>query len=110
MELESINDYEEFKNINTKNKNLICYFYTDWCSSCLDITEVINQFYNKLEPETKDDYKIIKYNITENNEKITQELKINSVPLVINFKDGNVIEKLNSNKNITIDKLNSFIF
>jgi thioredoxin 1 len=89
----------DFKSV-VLDSNLVTMveFYADWCVPCkkmLPILEELSIFYNNV-------VNIFKLNI-ENSPELTKQFSINSVPLLIFFKDGKEISRkvgLNSKKNI----------
>ena len=77
---------KEFE-VETKNKRVVVDFYATWCGPCKmmhPIIEKISQQYPDL--------KIIKVDV-DKHESVAREYSVMSIPTLVLFKDGNVIEK-----------------
>jgi len=89
----------DFKSI-VLDSNLVTLveFYADWCVPCKKMTPILEElsiFYTNV-------INIFKLNI-ENSPELTKQFSINSVPLLIFFKDGKEVNRkvgLISKKNI----------
>ena len=64
-------------------------FYADWCNPCLQIAPILEE----LSLENVDIYRIGKYNIDENKTYIS-EWGIQSIPTLLIFVDGQLVERL----------------
>ena len=67
-------------------------FWAEWCGPCLALGPKLEE----LADEMKDQIKIVKLNIDENKER-AQEYGVRSIPTMIVFKDGQVMEQLVGN-------------
>lgn len=81
-------------------------FWAEWCGPCRALGPKLEELANEM----KDQVKIVKLNIDENKEK-AQEYGVRSIPTMILFKDGQVVEQLVGNlpKEDIQGKLNSYI-
>jgi putative thioredoxin len=76
-------DFEE-KVINASKSSLIIVdFWAPWCGPCKQLTPVLEKIANNA----KGNFKLVKINIDEN-QQISGQLRIQSIPAVFAFKDG----------------------
>jgi putative thioredoxin len=76
-------DFEE-KVINASKSSLIIVdFWAPWCGPCKQLTPVLEKIANNA----KGRFKLVKINIDEN-QQISGQLRIQSIPAVFAFKDG----------------------
>ena len=76
-------DFEE-KVLNASKSSLIIVdFWAPWCGPCKQLTPVLEKIINKAKGKVK----LVKINIDEN-QQISGQLKIQSIPAVFAFKDG----------------------
>ena len=76
-------DFEE-KVINASKSSLIIVdFWAPWCGPCKQLTPVLEKIANNA----KGKFKLVKINIDEN-QQISGQLRIQSIPAVFAFKDG----------------------
>jgi len=61
-------------------------FYADWCGPCKMLSPVLESLV-----EEREDFKIIKINV-DKHPKLNQQFGIMSVPTLLLFKDGEVVE------------------
>ena len=96
MNDQEINSQKNYKDINqndfakevieaSKNNLIIVDFWAPWCGPCKDLGPRIE----KIVSENKDDLKLIKINIDDNQE-LAGQLQIQSIPTVFAFKDGKI--------------------
>ncbi len=64
-------------------------FWAPWCGPCRMISPIIDQLANKYESKAK----ICKVN-TEEQEALTAENQVRSVPTILFYKDGEVVDQL----------------
>ena len=80
-------------NFNTEvkesNKVVLVDFYADWCGPCKMMSPVIDN----IAEEVGDNIKICKLNVDEAQD-IAIEYNVMSIPTLIIFKDGDVVNKL----------------
>ncbi|MBI2464438.1 thioredoxin [Candidatus Peregrinibacteria bacterium] len=81
-------------------------FYADWCGPCRALTPIIEE----LEKEYEGKIKIGKLDVDEEG-KIATEYEVMSIPTLIFFKDGQVVEKLTGlqSKDVLKQKLTSIL-
>ncbi len=76
--------------LESSNKKLVIVdFYADWCAPCRMLAPIIEE----IEKEMGDKIIIGKLNIEDNNE-IASKYNIMSIPAILFFKNGEVIESL----------------
>jgi putative thioredoxin len=81
------NEFQE-KVINDSNEKLILVdFWAPWCGPCKQLTPVLEKIINKSENKVT----LIKINIDENKQ-IASQLKIQSIPAVFAFKNGQPVD------------------
>jgi len=76
----------------SRNENVIVKFYSSTCKVCEKLAPVVEQLSNLLS-----NYKFYKIN-TENNLKVCMKYRVLSLPTILVFKNGNVVEKINGFK------------
>ena len=81
-------EIENLKQDITKKKYVLVDFWADWCKPCKTMSPILE----KIEKE-RNDIEIIKINV-DNNAAITIEYNIKSIPTLIFFKEGHVIDSL----------------
>lgn len=94
MELNSKQAFELIEN----EKVVMVDFMASWCGPCKTLSPTVD----KLSERYSDKIKIVKINIDDNDE-IVDKYKIMSVPTILFFKDGQVVDK--SVGLVTIEKL-----
>lgn len=62
-------------------------FWASWCGPCKMIAPVLEQ----IAAEMKDELRIVKYN-TEENKRVAAALNIRSLPSLVLFRDGEVVD------------------
>lgn len=77
---------EEIKVIN-EEKRVLIDFYADWCGPCQMLSPILEELSN-----IDKDLEIIKINVDEQQE-IAQQFKIMSIPTLLYFKDGKLIDR-----------------
>jgi len=82
-----ITESEFSKIINNKEKNLVIVdFFAEWCMPCVVLSPVIERLAEKF-PKVK----FAKINV-DGAPKLSQEYEISSIPCIIFFKDGKVVD------------------
>lgn len=81
-------EIENLKQDITKKKYVLIDFWADWCKPCKTMSPILE----KIEKE-RNDIEIIKINV-DSNAAITIEYNIKSIPTLIFFKEGHVIDSL----------------
>ncbi|MDR2692474.1 MAG: thioredoxin [Dysgonamonadaceae bacterium] len=79
---------DNFKKLVEGDKPLVVDFWAEWCGPCRMIGPVIEE----LAEEYKGRAVVGKVNIDENNE-LTDEFEIRSVPTVLFFKNGEIVDR-----------------
>ena len=77
---------ENFNDIIKSEKLTLVDFFATWCGPCKMMHPVLEQ----LKAELGDAIRIIKIDV-DNNEEISAEYSIQSVPTLMLFKNGNVV-------------------
>ena len=86
--LKYIND-NEFNDKVINGKGVVAVdFYADWCAPCKMLSPVLEE----IQEELKDEIEIVKINV-DNNPVTSLTYNVQSIPTVIIFKDGKLIDK-----------------
>lgn len=83
-----INTKEQFEQVLKENEFVFVDVYADWCGPCKMIAPIVEQF----DEETKGEVKVCKVNVDENTD-IASQYGINSIPTLMLFKNGKLVEK-----------------
>ena len=78
-------DYEE---IIKKDKKVVIDCYASWCGPCKMLSPIIDELAKEL-----DNYKFYKLNV-DNSELVTSKYEIMSIPTILIFEDGKLINKV----------------
>lgn len=78
-------DKDNFEEAINSHGPVLIDFYADWCEPCKSLMPIMEELAEK--------YKVCKCNIMEYGY-ITRKYQIMSVPTVLIFKDGQVVERL----------------
>jgi putative thioredoxin len=76
-------DFEERVLNESKSSLILVDFWAPWCGPCKQLTPILEKITNNA----KGKFKLVKINIDEN-QQISSQLKIQSIPAVFAFKDG----------------------
>ncbi|QKF68110.1 thioredoxin [Arcobacter venerupis] len=81
-------------------------FWAPWCGPCRMIAPVIEQLAQEFEGKAK----ICKIN-TEEEQELTQQYQIRSIPTILFFKNGEIVDQLigATTKAILEEKLNKYL-
>jgi thioredoxin 1 len=95
---------ENFDKTLEKNRVVMVDFWAEWCSPCRMLTPIVEEVQN-LMPNN-----VAKVNI-EKEKDLAVRFGIRSIPTVIIFKDGEIMERIPgiSNKGTYIDKLKYYM-
>ena len=95
---------ENFDKTIEKNRVVMVDFWAEWCSPCRMLTPIVDEVQN-LMPNN-----VAKVNI-EQEKDLAVRFGIRSIPTVIIFKDGEIMERIPgiSNKGTYIDKLKYYM-
>jgi len=95
---------QNFNETIEQNKVMLVDFWAEWCGPCKILTPIIDDVKN-LMPNN-----VAKVNIEENRE-LAMKFAIRSIPTVIIFKNGEIMERIPgiANKNDYIDKLKYYM-
>ena len=77
---------DEFESVINENKLVLVDFYATWCPPCKMLAPILEEVQDILE-----DVEIVKIDVDEN-EEISRRFKIMSIPNLILFKDGQMVE------------------
>lgn len=88
------------------DKPVLVDFWASWCGPCRMLSPVIEQLHNEFEGKAL----IGKVNV-DNNQQVSAEYGIRSIPTVLIFKNGEVVDKIVgvSPKEIYIEKINAHL-
>lgn len=81
-------------------------FFANWCSPCRMMSSVIEELADDFEGKVK----ICKVN-TDDNYNLVEKYEIKSIPMILFFKDGELIDRIVgvSSKQILTDKIGSLL-
>lgn len=79
---------KEFDKFLEEGKLLIIDFHAEWCSPCKSLSPTIEE----LSDEYEDRVIIRKINVDEENE-VSNQFGIRSIPTILFFKDGEIVER-----------------
>jgi len=81
-------------------------FWAPWCGPCRMIAPIIDQLAEEYEGKAK----ICKVN-TEQEEELMGKYQIRSIPTILFFKDGEIVDQVigTTNKAALTDKLNNYL-
>ena len=93
--METIEDHEDFipKVVESKGRFLVL-FYADWCPFCTKFKPIIENYQNKLS------YKIIGAQMNEDENPLWDLFKIESIPTMIAFDNGEIVGRRDANKGV----------
>ena len=80
---------KEFDTLSTSDGVFVCDFTATWCGPCKMIAPMMEQ----LAKEHGDKIKVTKVDLGENSN-LAKRLNIKSIPTVMIYKDGNLIETI----------------
>ena len=88
------------------DKPVLVDFWASWCGPCRMLSPVIEQLHNEFEGKAL----IGKVNV-DNNQQVSAEYGIRSIPTVLIFKNGEVVDKIVgvSPKETYIKKINAHL-
>jgi thioredoxin 1 len=87
MAIEHVTD-SNFAN-KTSNGVVLADFWAPWCGPCKMIAPVLEE----IDSEMSERLKIVKLN-TDENQQVTSQYGVMSIPTLIIFKDGEVVDKI----------------
>ena len=77
-----------YKELLASNKLVVIDFWAEWCGPCRSIAPAVEE----LATEFEDKAIIGKYNVDNDNE-LSEEYGIRSIPTLLFFKDGKLVDK-----------------
>lgn len=86
--IEEIKDENFSESIQKESTPVVVDFWASWCGPCKMLSPIMDEISGELGEKAK----FFKVNVDEN-PNIASEFKISSIPTVIVFKDGNVVDK-----------------
>ena len=92
---------ENFKEVISSPKTVLVDFFASWCMPCRKMFSILEHV-----EKQHSDTKFYKVDIDEN-EEIAKEFKIFSIPTVIAFKNGEIVDTSVGLKNV--NEMNDFI-
>ena len=87
MSVLKIEEKDFNKIIKNKDKKIIIDCYADWCGPCRMLSPIIDELESEINT-----CKFYKLNV-DNAENISREYGIMSIPTILIFKDGELLEK-----------------
>jgi len=93
------------KEVLSSNELVIVDFFTTWCEPCKRMGIILDE----IKDEYNEKIKIVKLNVEEEIE-IAQKYEVMSVPTILFFKNGNIVENAIGylEKNKIVDKIENF--
>jgi len=82
-----VTNFKQFKELIERNHFVLVDIYADWCGPCKMMAPIVESF----DEETKGEVKVAKVNVDENQD-IAAEYRINSIPTLLLFKDGKLVD------------------
>lgn len=89
MSVININNDNFEREVLNSDKTVIVDFYANWCGPCKMMSPILD----KIASEKGDKIKICKLNIDENQD-LAIKYQVMSIPTLIFFKNGNIINSL----------------
>ena len=83
-----ISNMDEYQNYVNNNENVILYCSASWCGPCKKVSPIFEKLSN-LYSKTK----FLKCDVGKSTD-IANELKVNSIPLFVFTKNGDIIDAL----------------
>ena len=84
---------DNFETIKNENSTLLLDFYADWCGPCRMVLPIVDEIAGERE-----DITVAKINVDEN-PALAKEFGVFSIPTLIVFKDGKVVNKVSGARN-----------
>ena len=84
-----VNEKNFDKEVLSEQLPVVVDFWATWCGPCRMLSPVIEEVSNEL----GDKAKFVKVNVDEN-QLLSQEYQVSSIPTVMILKDGNVVQKM----------------
>lgn len=85
--MKQINETDFKKEVLEEQKLTVVDFYADWCGPCQMLKPILEKI-----SEENENVKIVKVNVDDNHH-LCEEYGIYSIPHVIMFKDGKVVDQ-----------------
>ena len=82
-----VNDATFDKEVLDSEVPVLVDFWAEWCGPCKSLAPSLE----RLAVDAKGDLKVVKYN-TEKNKRVASEMNIRSLPTLVLFKDGEVLD------------------
>ena len=85
--IKHIKDNEFEEEVLKKEGVVLVDFYANWCGPCMMLEPILEEISN-----SRGNYDIVKINVDENPVS-TEKLNIDTIPTMIIYKDGKIVEK-----------------
>lgn len=89
MKILKISEEDFNEEVLNSEKPVLIDFYADWCEPCKQMAPIVEEVAGAI----SDKVKVVKINVDEENA-LTEQYKISSIPTLVFIKDGEVVRNL----------------